>query len=68
MKQNEYDPTVVDEFQKNLIERSTGTRLTDASPEELAFITSQSKEAGNKLFKEKKYRGTRMLAVVSWVY
>lgn len=59
-----YDPTVVDAFQKSLIEQSTGTRLKDANPEELDFIISKSKEAGNSLFKEKKYRGTLVILVV----
>lgn len=65
MKQGEYDPTVVDAFQRSLIERSAGTCLKDASPEELEFIISKSKEAGNRLFKEKKYRGAHIISVPS---
>lgn len=70
MKQEDYDPTVVDAFQKELIERSAGIRLKDARPEELHFIVSKSKESGNRLFKEKKYRGTwkmfRLVLVCLW--
>lgn len=68
MNQTGYDPTVVDPFQKSLIEQSTGTRLKDANPEELHFIISKSKEAGNNLFKEKKYRGVLCIPVVLAVF
>ena len=68
MKQNGYDPTVVDSFQRSLIEQSTGARLKDADPEELDFIISKSKEAGNNLFKEKKHRGALVIMMVFVVF
>jgi hypothetical protein len=55
--QNNIDPTVVDATYRGLIESYAGTSLKDASKEEMEFLVSQSKSAGNMLFKDKKYKG-----------
>lgn len=55
--QSNIDPTVVDATHRGLIESYAGTSLKDASKEEIEFLVSQSKSAGNMLFKDKKYKG-----------
>lgn len=52
------DPTVVAAHERKQIEQYAGTSLKDANPEELQFIITQSRNAGNTSFKEKKYKGT----------
>eukprot|EP00889_Picochlorum_renovo_P007052 jgi/Picre1/34082/NNA_001557.t1 len=56
VEQNMKDPTVVAAHERNRIEQYAGTSLKDADPEELQFIITQSKSAGNTYFKEKKYK------------
>ena len=56
------DPTVIDP-RSNLrshIEQLAGVSLQDTDPEQIRFIVSQSKQAGNALFKERKYKGSGM--------
>jgi hypothetical protein len=51
-------PTVADgQTIRKQIESLAGVSIEDSDPEQLRFIVSQTKQAGNTLFKEKKYKG-----------
>lgn len=52
------DPTVVDRAERKLIEQYAGASLADSDPKEVQFIVEQSKIAGNRMYREKKFKGT----------
>ena len=58
------DPTVVDQAERKLIEQYAGASLADSDPKEVQFIVEQSKIAGNRMFREKKFKGTRIVCCV----
>lgn len=58
------DPTVVDQAERKLIEQYAGASLADSDPKEVQFIVEQSKIAGNRMFREKKFKGTKTVCCV----
>jgi hypothetical protein len=55
-----FDPSILAN-----IERQCGVSLKESPPEALRFVASQSKTAGNRCFKEKKYKGLNRMVLVS---
>lgn len=52
-----HDPTVVSACERLKIEENAGLKFDDVDKSELAFLVDRSKQAGNRLFREKKYTG-----------
>ena len=54
------DTTVVDPALRAAIEQQAGIALKDTDPAALRFVVLRSKEAGNKAYKDRDYRGERV--------